>query len=103
MIISMPGMMNKLAKEIHAISVAKGFYDPDRQFPEIIALIHSELSEALEAYRERRDEDIPEELADTIIRILDWCAHQGIDIERAIERKMTVNRSRSYRHGNKRC
>jgi len=96
-------LLNELSAAIHAGAIAHGFYDTGREFPEAIALMHSELSEALEAHREGRDYDIPEELADTIIRILDWCGHRDIDIEEAIERKMAINKERPYRHGNKRC
>ena len=74
--------------------------------------MHSELSETLEAYREYADvryidqssdkpEGVPIELADCIIRILDTCAHYGIDIEKAIELKMAYNKTRTYRHGGK--
>jgi hypothetical protein len=44
--------INTIAKEIHEIAKAHGWWDEERSFGEVIALIHSEASEALEAYRE---------------------------------------------------
>lgn len=75
-----------------------------RTFPEIVALIHSELSEALEEYRSNhgvtevyqeaeKPEGVPIELADAIIRILDYCGYAGIDIVAALERKHEYNKS----------
>lgn len=45
---------------------------------------------------------IPIELADVVIRICDMCGDLGIDLEKAIELKMAYNKTRPYRHGNKR-
>ena len=40
--------INSFAKQVHENAVAHGWWETEREFPEIIALIHSELSEALE-------------------------------------------------------
>jgi NTP pyrophosphatase (non-canonical NTP hydrolase) len=44
---------------------------------------------------------VPSELADIIIRVLDFSGEHGIDIERAVLEKMAFNKSRPFRHGNK--
>lgn len=86
---------NEVAKEIHKNAVAHGGWDETRTFPEIVALIHSELSEALEEYRSNhgvtevyqeagKPEGVPIELADAIIRILDYCGYARIDIDAAV-------------------
>lgn len=107
--------LNDLAKYINNWAVANGFYEPGkvRDFDGQMALVHSEVSEALEQWRKGRnpDEDyvidgkpegIPSEFADIIIRVLDICAHYEIDIEQAIIKKMEYNLGRPYRNGNKR-
>ena len=124
--------MNRLAKRIYEENKKKGFWSEDvkeRNFGEIIALCHSELSEALEADRggkaakldvfdfcteqagmnskeefksvfEKSIKDTKEdELADAIIRILDYCGAMQIDIERHIELKLSYNKTRAAKHG----
>lgn len=102
--------MNDLAKEIHKNAVEHGWWDEPRGFGEIVALCHSELSEALEEYRANRpmiwcDEDKPEgiavEMADCIIRILDWAGREGVDMDAVIRDKREYNKMRPYRHGGK--
>ena len=98
-----------LAKEIHERAIQKGFWESgvDRNDGEMIALMHSELSEALEAIRQRNppSEHIPEfsgveeEFADLIIRVLDTCYARGYRIEEAIHAKMKYNNGRPYKHG----
>lgn len=71
------------------------------KIPAIIALCHSELSEALEAFRHGDVENFKEEMADTIIRILDCLAGMEMDIAEPIIKKLKKNRTRGYRHGGK--
>lgn len=107
--------LNELAAEAHANAVSKGWWDEDRSFGEIIALIHSEVSEALEFYREGhqpnellwtgisglKPDGIPAEFADIIIRIFDAAGKYNIDLDRAVEMKMLYNATRPHKHGGK--
>ena len=105
------GPLGRLAHDIYENNVKHGFWDAERNFGEILALIHSEVSEALEEYRDghavgeryyRADgkpEGVPSELADVVIRVLDVCAGFGIDIDDVIAEKMRFNAGRPYRHG----
>ena len=74
----------------------------DRNFGEVVALMHSELSEALEADRKGlKDDKLPHrdgrevEFADCIIRILDTAAALGLDVAGAVIEKNRFNRQRA--------
>lgn len=69
--------------------------------PAILALIHSEVSEALEAFRKDDKENFAEELADVVIRVLDCATGLQIDLDNEIAKKLEKNRGRSHRHGGK--
>jgi len=91
--------LKELCKESHKIAKEKGFYDRDRDIPELLMLCVSELGEACEADRHGDWEMFKEEIADTFIRLADMCEFLEIDIEEEIERKSKINKKRQYRHG----
>ena len=86
-----------LQREAHAIAKAHGWWDTERTFGDLIALVHSKLSEALEAYRElgttktaytvdadgalTKPEGVPYELADVVIRVADMAEWYGWDLQ----------------------
>lgn len=103
--------ITNLSKEIHEANKAKGFYSPPLSVVEMLALVHSEVSEAVEAERAGdhrlrisetgKPEGTPSELADVIIRVLDICGYLNIDIGDALETKLAYNKTRAYKHGKK--
>jgi|TARA_B100000902_G_C27293635_1_gene908663 NTP pyrophosphatase (non-canonical NTP hydrolase) len=101
---------NKLAKRIFTNAVNHGFWQggkDGRNDGEAMALIHSEISEALEAMRSDNPtsskilefSSVEEELADAVIRIMDYCFGKDLDIAGAILAKIEYNYSRDYMHG----
>ena len=94
--------ISELIKECHRIAKEKGWWNTQRNDGELIALMHSELSEALEAMRKHEAEsEVAEELADCCIRIFDYCGAKNIDLEKVLLKKMEYNKTRPYRHGGK--
>jgi NTP pyrophosphatase (non-canonical NTP hydrolase) len=117
--------LSKMMIQVREVNQANGWYDADRSFGDGIALLHSEVSEALEAYRDHgladatkipfpefpeghalhvpgalaKPEGVGSEFADVLIRLLDECDRSGIDLEAEYHRKIAFNRTRTYRHG----
>lgn len=118
-----------ISKEIHQAAMEKGFWDSERNFGELLMLVTSELSEALEADRKGRhanielldfdrgdvryneEEDYPrlfkmhikdtveDEIADAVIRLFDLAEGLGMDLEWHIQHKMQYNKTRERLHG----
>lgn len=103
--------ISRWIKDIHENAKEHGWWDTEKSFPEVIALIHSEVSESLEEYRDGKEnlyfdengkpEGVAVELADAVIRIMDYCGKEGIDLEEIIAIKHKYNKKRAYRHGGK--
>lgn len=91
----------QLQERAYAIAESKGWWSWERNDGELIALMHSELSEALEGMRAGDISNVAEELADTVIRIMDFCQARNINLEEAIIKKMDYNETREYKHGGK--
>lgn len=121
--------ISELQKEVHANAIAKGWYEKEKSVPEHLALIHSEVSEALEADRKEDmvcwndtvnifkiipnnnafmgifadliKDTFADELADIVIRVMDLAEWKGIDLQSHIEAKMRYNSLREHKHGGK--
>ena len=117
-----------MTEEVKALNLSKGWYDAERTFGDDVALLHSEVSEMLEAFRDygmaqglyrrpdgefdagpRSESGAPNkpismefEAADVLVRLLDTCKRYEIDLFAAWRTKMDYNWTRSPRHGGKR-
>lgn len=100
--------LDELVQTCHNASKEAGWYSDletgqplQRNVGEMVALIHSELSEFLEAYRKSLPSDhvenmsgIEEEIADVIIRVADLCGYLNIDLGKVVYRKHRYNLAR---------
>jgi NTP pyrophosphatase (non-canonical NTP hydrolase) len=110
-----------LMAAVKANAQEKGWYDTPTTLGQELALLHCEVSETTEEARRhdpthiyeeidpdvamgagRKPKGVPIELADVILKACEIAARYDVDLESAIERKLAWNRTRRYRHGNKR-
>jgi NTP pyrophosphatase (non-canonical NTP hydrolase) len=104
-------LFDQLAKEIHPVNVEKGFWGPPVMMDKYVAklaLIHSEVTEVLEALRKSQGTDkVTEEFADIFIRTLDLydtlvdAGEADPHLTQVILTKMETNKSRPAKHGNR--
>lgn len=102
--------LDALSAVLHENAKEKGFWDGDYSHDKIgnkLALVHSEVTEVLEAIRKNKgSEEIVEEIADIIIRILDvYAAMKNEDqvlhsLDEILESKINKNKERAKLHGN---
>jgi NTP pyrophosphatase (non-canonical NTP hydrolase) len=117
---SYPMTLDDMARSIHEQNRAKGFYDRERlvvkdpvtgdvegrpvnpSLPsEKLLLICSEVCEAQDALRNNDQANEAEEIADILIRTLDYAAWRGINLDREVWAKVGKNRDRPDLHGRK--
>lgn len=100
------GELNQLAKLIHERNRVWWYTEDgvklERNVPEMLCLVHSEISEGMEGYRKNlKDDKLPHrsmlevELADAVIRIMDMAAGLDLDLGGALVEKLEYNKSRA--------
>jgi len=98
-----------MQEQAYRITKSKGWCERERTDAELLCLVHSEVSEAVEALRHGNgpSDHIPEfsgmeeELADVVIRIMSMAGEKGWQVALALAEKMNFNRTRPKMHGGK--
>lgn len=101
------GIWNTIQQDVHETAKKSGFWDYGIAVPsktilaEKICLIHSELSEGLEALRSDPDGNgnLGEELADVVIRVMDLAEKYHLRVAEELIQKMILNKTREFKHG----
>lgn len=93
--------LNKASEICHYLAKDAGWWDKDRNDGEMIALMHSELSEALEGLRKNSHDDhlphrksVEVELVDCLVRIFDFAGARNLDLSGAFMEKLAFNQER---------
>lgn len=95
--------LNVKMREVRKLADAKGFSSQPERIWEMLALIHTEVSEATDAYKKGQPmQAVGEELTDAIIRILHLLSALDLDAEELFQHKMEVNWSRPYKYNTSR-
>ena len=102
--------LDALSAILHEVAIEKGFWDGEYSYDKVgnkLALVHSEVTEVLEAIRKNKgSEAVVEEMADVIIRLLDIYAamrnEQAVlhSLDEVLEKKININKERPKLHGN---
>lgn len=102
--------LDALSAMLHEIAREKGFWDGEYSHDKVgnkLALVHSEVTEVLEAIRKSQgSEKVVEEMADVIIRLLDIYAAMRNEeevlhsLDEILEKKININKERARLHGN---
>ena len=91
--------LNQKMLEVRALADGKGFSSDPARIWEMLALIHTEVSEATDAYKKGEPmEHVGEELTDAIIRILHLMSALDLDAEKLFQEKMKRNWERPYKY-----
>ncbi len=93
-----PGLNEKMI-QVRALADAKGFSSEPERIWEMLALIHTEVSEATDAYKKGEPMDhVGEELVDAVIRILHLLSALDLDAEQLFQDKMKKNWERPFKY-----
>ncbi len=105
-----PQTINEWAEASHKLAKKKGWYKNPKSDVESLALAMCELAEAIEevrkgvpSYYEKDDkpEGLQVEICDCFLRLLDFAAYRGWDLETVMKKKHAYNATRPEMHGKK--